>query len=183
MNEKLDMALFAQRLKQARNSKELTQKELSDLSGVSTVMISQYERSEISTGKNPALNNVYSLANALGVSIDWLCGLTGKSRESGISTMTFLHATETLIDNIDERYFERDRCLSRPYDGFERVCSINIPYGSDLYNLIEEYINIMPARQYLSDDLQETIIGEINKKYADKSIKELLSDIDDLPFD
>lgn len=179
MNEKLDMALFAQRLKQARNSKELTQKELSDLSGVSTVMISQYERSEISTGKNPALNNVYSLANALGVSIDWLCGLTGKSRESEISTMTFLHATETLIDNIDNRYFERDR----RFDGFERVCSINIPYGSDLYNLIEEYINITPARQYLSDDLQETIIGEINKKYADKSIKELLSDNDNLPFD
>lgn len=76
VSKKLDMSLFAQRLKEARKSKGLTQKELSDLSGVSTVMISQYERSEITAGKNPALNNVYSIAAALEVSLDWLCGFS-----------------------------------------------------------------------------------------------------------
>ena len=181
MNEKLDMTLFAQRLKEARNSKGMTQKELSDLSGVSTVMISQYERSDITTGKNPALNNVYSLAEVLGVSIDWLCGLTGNSRESEISTMTFLRAIENLIDKLEDDYIKRGDVFINSYGSQETVCSINIPLGSGLYNLIDKYIDVTPARQYLTDDLQETIIGEINKEYADKSIEELLSD-NDCPF-
>ena len=37
------------------------EKELSEKSGVSTVMISAYERSNTNSGKNPALNNIYAI--------------------------------------------------------------------------------------------------------------------------
>ncbi len=69
-----NVELFCNRIREARNKKGITQKELSQLSGVSTVMISAYERSNITSGKNPALNNIFAIAEALDVSIDWLCG-------------------------------------------------------------------------------------------------------------
>lgn len=70
----MNTKLFAARLKRARKNIGLTQKGLSDLSGVSTVMISQYERGDISTGKNPSLENTLKIAKVLNVSLDWLCG-------------------------------------------------------------------------------------------------------------
>lgn len=76
MANELNMNIFSKRLKEARNDKNMTQKELSEKSGVSTVMISAYERNNINSGKNPALNNIYAIATVLGVSIDWLCGLS-----------------------------------------------------------------------------------------------------------
>lgn len=74
MKQELDITIFSKRLKEARTEKGLTQKELAALSGVSTVMISSYERTDAEAGKNPSLSVVYSIASALDVSIDWLCG-------------------------------------------------------------------------------------------------------------
>lgn len=63
---------FSKRLKQARKQKGLTQKQLGDKIQVTNVCISEYEN--IHKSKLPCLATAYDLANALGVSLDWLCG-------------------------------------------------------------------------------------------------------------
>lgn len=187
MNEKLDMTLFAQRLKEARNSKGLTQKELSDLSGVSTVMISQYERSDIATGKNPALNNVYSLANVLEVSIDWLCGLTEKqdiiNESTKIDTDLFLRAIIALLDNLGAEQTQVFRGGSNC-----TIYTIEIQDFSYIYNFINEYLEIQPVIKgdYLPDVYKETVINKVISKYKNMSVDDLLeydkAFTDELPF-
>ena len=70
-----ESTLFAQRLKQARTDKKMKQSELSEISGVSIATISAYESADGTKGKNPSLENARSLAKALGISLDWLCGM------------------------------------------------------------------------------------------------------------
>lgn len=63
---------FGRRLKQARQQKEWTQKELSEKAGVSQNSLSAYEN----LGKIPSLEVGARIAEALDVSLDWLCGLS-----------------------------------------------------------------------------------------------------------
>lgn len=65
---------FAQRLKSARKQNNLSQKELGDAVGVSTVTIQNYEN-----GQYPKGEYLIALSRELGCSTDWL--LTGEARE------------------------------------------------------------------------------------------------------
>ena len=66
-----DMAKFPERLRQARERKEMTQKKLAKTAGVSShTYISNYE-----TGKHmPNSFVLIMLAETLDVSLNWLCG-------------------------------------------------------------------------------------------------------------
>lgn len=70
----MDNTIFSQRLKEARISAKLTQTELAKISGVTAATISAYECSDGKKGKNPSLENALKLAQALNISLDWLCG-------------------------------------------------------------------------------------------------------------
>lgn len=70
----MNTTIFAQRLKEARTAAKLTQAELCKLSGVTAATISAYESADGNKGKNPSLDNALKLAQALGISLDWLCG-------------------------------------------------------------------------------------------------------------
>ena len=65
---------FAQRLKSARKQNNLSQKELGDAVGVSTVTIQNYEN-----GQYPKGEYLIALSRELGCSTDWL--LTGEANE------------------------------------------------------------------------------------------------------
>ena len=73
--------LFAKRLKDARIKAGLTQGELSKKAGMTAASVSAYESSDGTKGKNPSLENAKSLAEALGVSLDWLCGMSEKPQD------------------------------------------------------------------------------------------------------
>lgn len=88
-----ELVLFAQRMKEAREKRGLKQKELADAVGVSPQTISAYEK----TGKIPTLDNAASIAQVLGVSLDWLCGtIDEQPKGTPIKTLgdvaQFLHA-------------------------------------------------------------------------------------------
>ena len=71
-----NLLLFSKRLKEAREAKGLTQKELAERISVSYQTISAYERIDASGKvKGPTLENAMALARELGTSIDWLCGM------------------------------------------------------------------------------------------------------------
>lgn len=70
----MDISTFHYRLREARERKGLTQEQLSKSANLSVQTICGYEKTQ--NGKAPTLKNIVTLSNALGVSIDWLCGLS-----------------------------------------------------------------------------------------------------------
>jgi len=87
----MDMKLFSTRILQARKDMNLTQKRLSELSGVSQATISEYESSKVST--TPGIDNVFKLSKTLGVSIDYLLGMSD-SKLIDISDEEFTYKNE-----------------------------------------------------------------------------------------
>ena len=86
---------FKKRLKARREEMGLTQTQLATESGCHQSKISDYENLE----KNilPELFNAKNLAVALGVSLDWLCGISVEDRE--IEPSQFIQYILRLIDN------------------------------------------------------------------------------------
>ncbi len=73
MNE---YSVFAQRLKEVRQKRNMTQKDLADKIAVSATTVSAYENVDEYKRKKPTLDNLVAMAKALEVSIDWLSGLS-----------------------------------------------------------------------------------------------------------
>lgn len=69
-----NVILFGQRLKEARMKRNIKQKDLAEQIGVSSQTLSNYENASDSTTKTPSTILLMEIADALGVSVDWLCG-------------------------------------------------------------------------------------------------------------
>ena len=65
-----DISVFAERLIAERKKKKLTQSELAEKAKISAQTVSYYEKGT----KRPTLENAIAIANALCVSIEYLCG-------------------------------------------------------------------------------------------------------------
>lgn len=66
------MPFSAERLKEIRQRKRITQRELADLCGISDVQLSRYENEKM----DPSLTNLEAIAQNLQVSIDYLMKLS-----------------------------------------------------------------------------------------------------------
>jgi len=66
--------IFAQRLRQARKEKKMTQAELAEKIGMTQGGYTSYEIAR----REPSIKGLVNLADALNVSLDWLCGRTEK---------------------------------------------------------------------------------------------------------
>lgn len=78
VEKEIDMAKFSKRLKETRVEKNFdTQQKLAKEVGISTQALSSYESfgKNKNKGKMPRLDTLFKLAYALGVSLDYLCGL------------------------------------------------------------------------------------------------------------
>ena len=64
MNENNPCVFFGRKLRQERESKKLSQEQLSELSGLDRTYISGVERGK----RNISLNNIFKLAEALNIS-------------------------------------------------------------------------------------------------------------------
>jgi transcriptional regulator with XRE-family HTH domain len=64
--------LFAQRLLQARKKRKMSQEELAKMLGVHSPIVGRYERGEV----KPSIEVAAKIAEALGVSLDYLTGST-----------------------------------------------------------------------------------------------------------
>ena len=64
------MKIFANRLKALQESRGLSQVQISQLTGISQGTISGY----LNDRKSPGLETAFHIAEALGVSVGWLCG-------------------------------------------------------------------------------------------------------------
>lgn len=90
----MNNTIFAERLREARTAAKLTQAQLSMEAGVTAATISAYESADGNKGKNPSLENALKLAQALNVSLDWLCGFSVRTEKAPI--VDFLKLLVTL---------------------------------------------------------------------------------------
>lgn len=137
----MDNNLFSERLKEARLNAKLKQTELAKLSGVTAATISAYERADDGKGKNPSLENAVKLAQALSVSLDWLCGLAVSREQVQISD--FLK----MLVKLDKGGISLALDKVDLWQGDYRKL---LPRAADIYTE-EDYLEM----QSICDDLQE----------------------------
>lgn len=95
----MELQLFADRLKELRLEKGLTQAQFVEGLGITTSALSAYEKNL----KNPSISVAKRIAEKYNVSIDWLCGLSAKKTLSGtFSTYGDIVTTLFEIDNCTE---------------------------------------------------------------------------------
>lgn len=70
-------SLLGARIKMARGARHLSQKNLSDLTGIAQPQLSQIE---LGSTQAPKADKIVEICRALGVSADWLLGLTDEVR-------------------------------------------------------------------------------------------------------
>lgn len=170
----INYEVFAERLKIARKQAGLTQSDLSNKTKLSPTIISAYENPKSEQGKNPTLNNVFILSRELGVSIDWLCGLSDEAStdKDDLTSTALIRSIMFLIDNSEDikiSYSEQD--------GDNRVClNARVPTDDDeesslIGDFIQEYteikkvLDVVEIRQHIKASLVEALIN----KYKDKS--------------
>lgn len=105
--------VFANRLREARIAKGLTQKELAAKAEVASASYSAYEK-----GKNfPPLDSALRLAKVLGVSLDWLCGLTAtqyRTYADAVQAFFNLDASKLrIVVSSDEIPMEEDKAYTQ----------------------------------------------------------------------
>jgi len=98
-----DLEAFAIRIKQLRESLNMTQKEFANTIQSTVATISAYEN----ITKNPSLGIIINIAKIYNVSIDWLCGLSEKMRNDGTS-QTYADAINLFVEAKNAVGFEID---------------------------------------------------------------------------
>lgn len=182
----MDNNLFSQRLKEARLNAKLKQTELSKLSGVTAATISAYERADEGKGKNPSLENALKLAQALNVSLDWLCGLAVNNEKVQISDflkMLVKLDKEGVYNSIDEVY------VNRGYEVKRQCASITVEHDIITTFLLEwDKIRNLFYKKTINEDLynlwlnQQYMKADLWQKQNENSINVLLNNNEDLPF-
>lgn len=67
-----DKNTLAKRIKELRQKKDLTQRQLAKMANTTPTSVSAYEKGQ----KTPSIEVLCNIANALETSVDWLCGNT-----------------------------------------------------------------------------------------------------------
>lgn len=120
--------IFSKKLKQCRSDKNLTQRQVAEMSGLTPATISAYEKGV----KNPSFESAVLLANTLDVSLDWLCGKESVLSEPQtyadvIDSLTVLlkHIKYEIRDNVagDKQFclIINDIELSSFFDGLQKM--------------------------------------------------------------
>jgi len=77
----LNISVFSKRLKSERMNQGLSQKGLAEKAGIASATLSSYEGMDNTKKKYPTIDKAVALAEALNVSLDWLCGLQESATE------------------------------------------------------------------------------------------------------
>ena len=132
--------IFAKRLREARESVEIKQSELSEISGVSAATISAYESFDKTKGKKPSLANAMKLAQALNVSLDWLCGLSVNTEKIQYTDLlkTILEYEQINKDLYIDQVMPSDSVF-KVLPAFAESYDLDVQPDEDVHN-VAEYI-------------------------------------------
>lgn len=158
----MNLTIFARRMKKAREDKGMKQNELAKAVGVTPTTISAYEKSDDEgNGKKPTLENAKSIAEALGVSIDWLCGMT-ESKSSSYTDFTATDYFKSLITVLMETSSNYNETLQ---DGIALTNPDIIAFSKKISDLIKVY-----RAGSIPDDLFDVCVDKIINDYNNYTV-------------
>ena len=105
MNEQI----LAKRLKELRESMNLTQSQFGDLINVAQTTLSSYENGS----KTPNIDTLYNIAIKCNISIDWLCGLSDIHKTKDFSSYSdifnlIVNICKSIHIDIEEYHYSQD---------------------------------------------------------------------------
>ncbi len=150
---------FADNLKSYRKDKHLTQEQLAEKIDRSPTSISEYE----TLSKEPGIFTVKKIANALGVSIDMLCGNTPeiqyKKEMEIFFTNTLLIVLEQLKSNVHVDENKITLTISKENDN-PNYSSYHILNFFKEYEIIQTFENSIATK-----DMIKTLKDNLKNKY------------------
>ncbi len=158
------------RIKQLRKDAGLTQKELSDISGVPVVTIQQYERG---VRKQPKIEQLERIAEALKTSISALYGVSSNTDHD----LVFYERATALMDNLrDEGSLPADveRYYTLLKDG-----NISLTEKIAISNTLQVLTNVSLDYLFGFSDEPNTVLRSLPSEYTDLAI-DLVEADDDL---
>ena len=99
MEEAHGMVQFGERLKKARNAKNLSQQALADIIGKSLNTVGLYERGL----RQPSLETLCLLADTLEVSVDYLLARTDEKRMGSPALSSGSMSLEARVERIEKK--------------------------------------------------------------------------------
>lgn len=151
----LDLQLFAERLKSARTDNGISQNELAKAIGVAPGTISTYENPN-GGNRYPAFDKAVAIAEHLGVSLDWLCGLS--VQESSEQTAV------SLLGDLINIITEFGLCVDIKYNISCENCAEIGSVNPNFIDFITEFKKILPILEddkmpdYLKNGLKTTLL-------------------------
>lgn len=171
-----ELNLFPSRLKEARIKADISQAELSRRTGIAPATLSTYESTE--NFKNPTIDKVVSIANALNISIDWLCGLEENISEQYNDNELFLRAIATLL-TIQENGVEH---RNDSFYFYNSTISEFIETVSELANLYHKKALLKKFYDVCIDNLITETLKKLESQSNSKKLEGPSNEEDDLPF-
>lgn len=169
-----DKTVFAANLKKARGAANVTQSKLSELCGIPQSALSTYESAK--SDKVPRLDDAIQMAKELGVSLDWLCGLSESSQT--VTPIQWLLYTDKLLNAppINDIYFDPvpGGRRSSPPSGWRTIMlekdkmsgAYQIRFkGPQMGEFFDMYNAVRDVRATLGDELYSSVVIPIFEKY------------------
>lgn len=185
---------FVERLKRARNETGMTQRELSEKSGIPLSTLAAYENAKRTT--MPDAESLSKISTSLGKSIDWLCGMDAKEplQEKHSEEITSYQWLERLFDMIASPQICTVN-VNDPYDDWQKIDMPSIRldidqgqwhsngiafgllfYGEEMHN----FITAIQSVKALSNSLDPVTYSKIRETVIEQYAKYF--DPDTLPF-
>ena len=159
------LTTFSKRLKEARLKAGLTQAQLAKKAHTTAATISSYE--SVGEIKKASLDLVMSLAQALDVSMDWLCGIDKGELEKGYSAeFTAKEYLYSLVRVDTEASIRTDKEILRGLPNEDEACryftrATRAEFSIKIRKLLEAY-----KHGVLTKDLFETCVDKIAEDYS-----------------
>lgn len=152
-----DGKIFSENLKKARKSKNISQKDLADLTGLTPSTISSYEQK----GTTPTADKLCLLADVLDVSVDYLVGNEKANKSNPLEFIKeFLLLSNAEFSFVPTNTFD------------EYSATVDISDTGILY-YIQQFQKVLTVLKGVSDKemrnkVGELLINDFDKTYTDK---------------
>lgn len=158
MNEQI----IATRIKELRNSLNLTQNEFGSLINVAQTTLSSYEKGT----KTPNIETLYNISKKCEISLDWLCGLSNIQKTNNFTSYSDIFR---LLVNICKS-ININITTQETINNFENIYME--PINKKLIDFLDKWLKIKDIYddKTIDNETYEMVINSIIEKYKDDII-------------
>ena len=156
--------ILSARLRESRIKKGLKQNELSGLTGLRPATISAYESTKKDSRATPSIESLVKISEVLGVSIDYLCGLSEQEGTRDI-VQEYLEAIANTMEIF--QYPGEESVVKVDESAHERVASIVFPADSFMDEFVSSWQNVwlLHDGKLMVSDTYDLVTKQIVTRY------------------